>query len=739
MSLHSYKELLAKFGAINMLPNNPFYILGLPCEASSRQIRRRREDLDAAHELGTKCWNTAFPYLLKGSAIPSFEEVKEAFARLEDLEERVVASFFWFWSPPGNDRNILFDDAYHSFVSGDYRKAEEIWKSMADFKCYETRMLRLPNGIHLDGRYRVANVKCRQSVSARHNLLVLYKLQAILWELQEIQSNEEKIPSVVKALNNIWEASSERIEPIYGSHYVYVNKQPESELGLPEGSWSLFKEKILELDDARLSEDVLSAFKLAIHDIPIMWHANFIRDYARKDRWNEVDLHIRLAGISTANHVISENILDVVFDGMREDFRVKIQRLDQKVKDTPSSGLVTANELIDITEESYRIICAFLGDDKANQELLKVKRKLLALKQAPKGGQKEDVIVPHEGSRRLFCFDGQGAREEALKREIQWRESYLRLKESLYDPIVKACFNFIFKYSEATKDWGTAIKWDEFLSELAVSEKLRKTINDDLRSIFCVRVNELMDKYGIQVKNNAKNGVWAASQLLEDAKYLIVTIETRYGVVSDFAKSIKNQIAGACRNFSIAYCNATKDWLKGIQSLNAVRGLISDPIILGQFKSDMKVLKENQALKEEEDRCWVCHGHSNVKDHIITMHGNVTQKFLSEHVSWQIITIPIRLCSKCRFRYYGAHLLVLPVSIGLCVLIGLIRWIIADVSNNGQGDKGYLSIGIGFGAILAFVIYWLGIIRWLWFRKHPRILEARKKGFSFGEKPFGVE
>ena len=131
MTKPSYKELMARFGAVDMLPNNPFYILGLPSDATPRQIRRRKEDLEAAHELGDKNWNASFPYLLKGSSIPSFETVKEAFARLEDVEDRVVAGFFWFWTPNG-DAGDKFKSAFHSFISGDSESAKDSWQKIKD-------------------------------------------------------------------------------------------------------------------------------------------------------------------------------------------------------------------------------------------------------------------------------------------------------------------------------------------------------------------------------------------------------------------------------------------------------------------------------------------------------------------------------------------------------------------------------------------------------------------------------
>ena len=735
MAVPSYKTLLEKFGTIDMLPSNPFYILGLPCEASPRQIRRRREDLEAAYELGSKSWNSSFPYLLKGSAIPNVEVVKDAFARLEDVEERVVASFFWFWEPPANDGTTIFNDAFHAFISGDFRKAEEIWKTMSEFRCSETGMLVLPNGIHLDGRFRVANIQCRQSIAAKHNLLLLYKLQAVLWELQEMKSDTEMSSSDVKSLDGLWAAASEKIEPIYGSHYVYVNGHLESEEGLPEGSWSLFQEKMTGLNDVRLSEHFLSALKLVVHDIPLMWHVNFIRDYAKTDKWADVNAHIRLAYFCTANHVIPVRILDVALNGMRESFRVKIERLDQKVKDNPSVGLAAANELIDATMQDYNIIYAFLGDDDSKRKLIKAQRRLSELNLSTSIGHETATVVSHGVYPQPNLFSKE---QRVLKHEVEWRETYLRMRESLWDPVVKACFNYLFKYSEATKDWKITIEWDEFLGKLAVSDKLKAKISDDSKAIFKIQVNELLERFGIQVKSDAKKDATAVNQLIEEFKQLVMTIDTKYGDDSEFSHEVKNQVAQACRNFSIAYGNATNDWEGCIQVLKSTREFITDSNLLAQLDSDFKILTENQRLTDEEGRCWVCHGRSGVADHEIKMHGNERRDIVSNQVTWAVRSIKIPLCSKCRFKYYGLHLLVLPMSVGLGSLIGFIVGTIMDTSRHGQMGQDGACIGAFLGLGLAILLYWGGLIRWLWFRKYPAVLEAKRNGFSFGEWPSGI-
>lgn len=89
--------LLMKLCTENVFRDNVFHILGLRTTATSRQIRRRKEDIEAAHDLGKEAWKNEFKHLLSNRNIPTYEEAIEAFTHIEDPEFRIVSEFFWVW------------------------------------------------------------------------------------------------------------------------------------------------------------------------------------------------------------------------------------------------------------------------------------------------------------------------------------------------------------------------------------------------------------------------------------------------------------------------------------------------------------------------------------------------------------------------------------------------------------------------------------------------------------------
>lgn len=100
---------------------NAFHILGLPTDASAKAIRRRKEDFDSARELGEQSWKHEFPHWLSKSEVPTYQQVRDAFAFIEDPANRLVAEFFWVW--PIEDS----DAALKNFLLGRRDEACAAW------------------------------------------------------------------------------------------------------------------------------------------------------------------------------------------------------------------------------------------------------------------------------------------------------------------------------------------------------------------------------------------------------------------------------------------------------------------------------------------------------------------------------------------------------------------------------------------------------------------------------------
>ena len=75
--------------------HNAFRISGLPVDASTRDIKRRMDDLKAAAEMGDLKNELVHAFAL--DPVPSLNQLREAAQGLQDPEHRIIDEFFWFW------------------------------------------------------------------------------------------------------------------------------------------------------------------------------------------------------------------------------------------------------------------------------------------------------------------------------------------------------------------------------------------------------------------------------------------------------------------------------------------------------------------------------------------------------------------------------------------------------------------------------------------------------------------
>lgn len=100
--------------------NNPYRILGLFGGAGEREIRRNKSKIEAHSRVG----KTAVLDNDISLKPPNRDEktVAEALSKIESYENRVYYSLFWFVNAKHYD-----EAAINYLVSGDFKKAEEIW------------------------------------------------------------------------------------------------------------------------------------------------------------------------------------------------------------------------------------------------------------------------------------------------------------------------------------------------------------------------------------------------------------------------------------------------------------------------------------------------------------------------------------------------------------------------------------------------------------------------------------
>lgn len=118
LELHSSSQILYA----NIVFNNPFRILGLPVNATEREITKQENDLKIYFKMGktpkVKVEFPCFPACNRTS-----ESVEEAKKKIERSENRLLYSFFWY-SNEGSVNQLALD----VLSEGKTEKAMELWE-----------------------------------------------------------------------------------------------------------------------------------------------------------------------------------------------------------------------------------------------------------------------------------------------------------------------------------------------------------------------------------------------------------------------------------------------------------------------------------------------------------------------------------------------------------------------------------------------------------------------------------
>jgi len=654
------KSILMKLCTESVYYDNVFHLLGLQTTATPKQIRRRREDIESAHEMGGAAWEREFRYLLGNRTVPSFEEVQVAFEHLVDPEYRIVSEFFWMW-PTGED-----DIALKELTNGKRSVAIKIWEQAA-LGCGKKRSI------------------------AQHNLAVLYQFYAIDAELQAINLDEDPPEDFHNAMCEYWDRAFEYWE----------------ELADNDDFWEIFAARMREFNEPRLTggfgRRLRQQFPVALDIID----ARLAAEYARREKYTEAQRHVDYMLKTMSGRDDVDDAMRILFEPTFSRIELLIERYNQVVKDSPQKGLDAANEIIDATSDDYSVICGLLGGESPTSQLHAARRELRRLQHDPK-----EFASPEE--------------IEMAFNKVKKLESLLKMRESLYDPIVRACFNYLFKYSEATKDWSVAIRWDEFLSRLALSAKLKKTIDEDLLSVFKAQANGLIEKFVTIVKADAGKGAWAIGQLMKESRQLLATIEAKYGEYCELGSEIRETVAVASRAFLVSYGNATKDWEGCLAFVAKIKEFTSDPETIKRLNADFKTLSDNAQQDVLRKNCWHCHrANGKMSEMVFVMYGDIDY-LLPGQIRWNVTDRAVPLCRKCKMKYYSWCML-------LCMSLGAIFSLFAIVIYDWQMASVACCLGIFAG------IYCCRLIRNSWFNEYPDIKHLRERGYKYGRKPSGVQ
>ena len=309
-------NVLFKIAHPDLYERNPFNVLNLPVDATAKDIRRRKEDIEAAFDAGTEA--EEFRNMLPGDddrKMPTRVGVEEIFSVLEDPEKRIAYSLFWFWpdtseTPGGRHRR--------SNPNGDFGHSSVIAK--------------------WEERARDSSAANASPTIAKHNLAVFHHMMGLAYELALRKYGIRTADTPADVLQH-WKAAI----------YWWNDVSGQADF------WHAVSENVSALDDPRLdyrfARRLRDQFAFAFDQINV----ELAIDFAKRGRKADAKRQVEYMKLSQPDSDDVESTFDDAFSGLLRQTEAIVKTARSESKKNPNDGLKKAYEILSRTDEPLRI------------------------------------------------------------------------------------------------------------------------------------------------------------------------------------------------------------------------------------------------------------------------------------------------------------------------------------------------------------------------------------------------
>jgi hypothetical protein len=296
---------------------NAFRVTGLPVDASTREIKRRLDDLRHAEQAGDTEGGIAQSFALNPA--PGYDAIREATQRLQDPARRIVEELFWFW--PTDWAVGRRDPALAALAKGDTGRASRRWSQA------------------------LQNSDSPACVAAKHNLGVMYQLAALDYE--QVQLKRDVSVGSAEQMATYWQASLKWWEALADD----------------ESHWSMVAERIRILDDPALTTGFARRLRKAFPEAMRRINATLATRYAEKGRFALASRHKAYMEGFLGDGGDALTTLAAVTESRRTRVYDAVKRARVTAEREPAEGANAAREVLQATAEPLKAIYALFPSD----------------------------------------------------------------------------------------------------------------------------------------------------------------------------------------------------------------------------------------------------------------------------------------------------------------------------------------------------------------------------------------
>src|SRR5690625_2098628 len=150
---------------MKLIQENPYRIAGLLSNTTEKELLRQKSKIKRFSEVG-KAITSEFDFSFLTPIIRNEEKIEKAFSEIEQNQNRVNHSLFWFVNT-----NPIDNTAIQYLISGDKEKAIEIWEKLIEDKEISARNFSAFNNISTLYLLNNSKDKLKQGITSKIELL----------------------------------------------------------------------------------------------------------------------------------------------------------------------------------------------------------------------------------------------------------------------------------------------------------------------------------------------------------------------------------------------------------------------------------------------------------------------------------------------------------------------------------------------------------------------------------------
>ena len=282
----------------DLFRNNAFRIIGLPVDATPREVSKHGDRIKLMEKLGHG--ETAGAGAFARRPPPTLEEIREALQRLKDPEKRIVDEFFWFW--PEEFGESQSDASILALNKGDSKTAAKIWSTKEDHPTHGT--------------------------VAMHNLALAYHIIALDGENLSVDQDvpDEKRQNITR----YWRNAFSRWE----------------RLAQDDRLWDKVVNRIRQLNEPNLPTGFARRMRASLPQALDKVNAELALAFAENEKIDLARIHIQFMRATDRGVENFEKIAESTLAPTRNRLKGQIERAQQRAQKDPHDALRAARELL---------------------------------------------------------------------------------------------------------------------------------------------------------------------------------------------------------------------------------------------------------------------------------------------------------------------------------------------------------------------------------------------------------